>query len=121
MKHSDSRRSVLAEYHPTPLWWTVNLTGWIYFLRELTGIGIAFYAIVFILSWALNDLHNIVLQIATWIGLVSAFFHSFTWAAVTLKVTPFDLPRWAERLGLVGLIGGWTAVSYFLLQLFYVP
>lgn len=110
----------LPEDRPSAWWWLHDRNTVIYFFRELTGVGIALYGILFILMWFFNALNSKLFEVITWIGLVSAVFHSLTWLGVTLKITPFDLPRWVERVGFLGLLLVWGVVSYFLLHFFYV-
>jgi hypothetical protein len=120
MNPSESLHSSRPEHLPSALWWTRDVHAWIYFLRELTGVGIALYGISFLLFWFFNALGSSFFEAISWVGLISALFHSFTWFAVTLKVTPFDLPLWVERAGFLGLIVAWGAISYFLLNVVYV-
>ncbi|MDP2625059.1 MAG: hypothetical protein Q8P27_02630 [Candidatus Peregrinibacteria bacterium] len=121
--HSSEDGVVLPEDGTTFFWWTRNVTAVIYFLRELTGVGIAIYMVTFVLAFYLDPVGEFVTStwfyIISWMGLVSAIFHSLTWLAVTLKVTPFDLPKPVERIGFFLLLLIWGGVSLFLLTYFY--
>jgi fumarate reductase subunit C len=110
------------EIGTTPFWWTRNMNSLVYFLRELTGVGIAVYFIYF---WFLPyispraTIYDTSFLVMSWIGLVSACFHSLTWFWVAVKVTPFDLPRKVEIALFVKLLLIWGVLSYFLLQFMY--
>ena len=112
------------EDSPKMFWWIKSPTAVIYFLRELTGVGIAIYMTVFVVMYVqdsnLSFVDSMWFQVVSWLGLVSAFFHSLTWLFVTLRVAPFDLPKNVERAGFVLLLGAWAVMSYVLYSFLYV-
>ena len=92
-------------------------------MRELTGVGIAIYMTVFVVMYFLNRSGEFVaggwFYYLSWMGFLSAMFHSVTWFGVTMKVTPFDLPKWVEKLGFISILLIWGGVSYVLMSTFY--
>lgn len=113
----------LPEDTPTSFWWASDWQGVLYFLRELTGVGVAFYGLFFVGAWAFDP--TLVFLSTSWFKVLSvlgfgfAAFHSITWLGVTMHVTPFDLPKWVERIGFLVLLLVWIVLSYFLLKFFY--
>ncbi len=104
-------------------WWTRNPRTVIYFLRELTGTFIALYCITF-LAAALQDptlafVATTWFAVVSWIGLAASVFHTITWLAVTVTISPIPLPKFAQRIAFIGLIAAWLAASYFLLTYLY--
>jgi fumarate reductase subunit C len=120
---SYTKSSQGPEIRPHPTWWASDRTGWLYFLREFTGVLIAFYMLTFIVAWWQEPGGLFVgerwFKVVSAIGLVGAVFHSLTWFAVSVKVTPFDLPKWLERVGLLAMILVWSAISYGLWTFLY--
>lgn len=118
----------MLEPKQSPFWWTRNAASTIYFLRELTGVVIALYVIVFVTSawWmiaangmplpGIDGIFTILLPLT----LIAAIFHALTWFWVTLKLFPMPLPPQLQLLGFLGLMAVWLAVSYFLLNFFYI-
>lgn len=119
---SDLKNS-FPEDTPTSFWWASDPQGVLYFLRELTGVGVAFYGLFFVAAWAIDP--TLAFLETTWfkgvslLGFISAVFHSITWLGVTMHVTPFDLSKWIERLGFFVLLLVWVFLSYFLFKFFY--
>lgn len=113
MKHSIP---LVPETMPRSTWWTHDLIGWIYFLRECTGLFISAYWVIFLVFWWKDPgvlfVEEMWFKTVSVVGLVAAVFHSFTWFAVSVKVTPFDLSKTVERAGFVGLVLIWLLSSY---------
>lgn len=112
-----------VEWKPKPTWWAQDGTGWLYFLREFTGVLIALYMVTFIVAWWQEPGGQFVgefwFKVVSEVGLAGAVFHSLTWFAVSLKVTPFDLPKWVERVGFLAMIILWLGISYGLWAFLY--
>lgn len=113
----------MYEQKTSPLWWTANIRYFIYFLREFTGVLIAFYTVFFLAKAAfdpeLTFVKNPSFQIVSWIGLAAAVFHTTTWFWVTVKISPIPLKKPMQTLAFIALIALWVVLSYFLLNLFY--
>lgn len=112
------------EQKTTRLWWTQNIRYLIYFLREFTGVLIAFYTIFF-LTQAIFDpslafVKEFSFRLMSWIGLAAAIFHSITWFWVTVKILPIPLKKPLQVFFFLILIILWLTLSYFLLHFFYV-
>lgn len=111
------------KYFPkiSPLWWTQNIRYLVYFLRELTGIFIAFYVISFLVL-AIFDPDLVFtlrpfFKITSVIGLIAAIFHSLTWLWVMPRLIADKL---MVRIMLYALLLGITvAASLLLLKNFY--
>ncbi|MEK9132334.1 MAG: hypothetical protein AAB606_01315 [Patescibacteria group bacterium] len=111
------------KYFPkiSPLWWTQNIRYLVYFLRELTGVFIAFYIISFLVL-AFNDPHlaftlTPFFKIVSVIGLMAAVFHSLTWLWVMPRLIADKLIM--RILLYVLLLGITVTVSLLLLKNFY--
>lgn len=104
------------ELTPRPTWWANDRTGWVYFFRECTGVLIALYMVIFIIAWWQEPGGQFVgelwFKVVSAVGLVGAIFHSLTWFAVSVKVTPLDLPKWMERVGFLAMILVGLGISY---------
>ncbi|PJC37140.1 hypothetical protein CO046_01985 [Candidatus Peregrinibacteria bacterium CG_4_9_14_0_2_um_filter_53_11] len=104
-------------------WWTRNLASTIYFVRELTGVGIAAYLLYF-LGFAVSDpgltfTSATHFNVISYIGLGASIFHTLTWLRVTAKVTPFDLSR-SVQLTLFALsLVVWLGLSFLLYTYLY--
>lgn len=89
---------------PNHLWWTKNPRYFIYFLREFSGVLIAFYILGILYfgqsSWL------------TWIGLTGAIIHTLTWLYVMPRLLPFKLSKMQQKVAYVLFLGIWLAVSY---------
>lgn len=111
------------EQKPSPFWWTQNPKTVVYFFRELTGIFIALYVMIFlglaVTDATLNFLRGSFFKTVSWAGLAAAILHTLTWFWVTVKITPVPLPKWAQVLLFLVLIATWLIASYFLLIFFY--
>lgn len=109
---------------PAPLWWTANIRTVIYFLRELTGVFISFYALSFLVlaffDPELAFIDSVFFRVTSWIGLTAAAFHTITWFAVTVTISPIPLPRAAQIFAFLSLLTGTIGASYFILNFFYV-
>lgn len=108
---------------PSPVWWIGNIRYFVYFLRELTGVIIAFYMIYFLLC-ALADptlafTAGNTFATISWISFGAAVFHSITWLGVAVKISPVKLNKPLQALAFLALIGAWGGVSYFLLNYLY--
>lgn len=104
-------------------WWTSNMRYLLYFLREFTGVIIAFYAIFFLAKAmfdpSLGFVRSLGFQVISWIGLIAAIFHSVTWFWVTVKISPIPLKKPLQIFLFIILIIFWLALSYFFLNFFY--
>lgn len=118
------KSSTFPEDRPNATWFLQDQNTFVYFLRELTGIGTAFYGTYFIIAWFLDsELHFLEAPFFLFFSAVAwicSVFHSITWFGVTLHVLPIHLPRWLERLGFFILLLAWGFISYFLFLFFYV-
>lgn len=104
-------------------WWTSNIRYFIYFLREFTGVLIAFYT-VFFLGKAIFDpglvfVQTLGFQVISWIGLSAAIFHSVTWFWVTVKISPLPLKKPLQIFLFIALLILWLLISYALLHFLY--
>ena len=103
-------------------WWTQNIRYFIYFVRESTGIFIAFYVIYFLVSALLhstdwNDfLPTKSFRIVSVIGLTAAVFHTITWLAVTVRISPIPLKKIASIAAFFALIAIWFVISLVLIN-----
>lgn len=112
------------EQTQSPLWFLRNSNSFVYFIRELSGVFIAFYCVYFAWKW-LNDnqLGFTGTKVFFWISMVTfgaSIIHTLTWLWVTTQVTPQPLPRWAQYALFMVLLSIFTAVSagaYFLLYI----
>lgn len=111
------------ELKPSFFWWSRNFCTVIYFLRELTGLGIVAAMIFFVLDFAgllsfpLSDgIYRAILRV----GFFSSIFHSITWLWIIPKVTPLDLSKRMEFVCFFFLLVALCVVSYFLYFGIYV-
>ena len=111
------------EIKPSATWWSHDRTGWIYFARESTGLFIGIYGVFFLGAWWMDRTGTFTEEVwfkgLSLIALVAAIFHSLTWFEISLKVTPFDIPRWLEHLGFIILLAVWILLSYGLVSFLY--
>ncbi|MEK7524414.1 MAG: hypothetical protein AAB588_05300 [Patescibacteria group bacterium] len=112
------------EQKQSPFWWTRNPQTVVYFLRELTGVFIALYVMIFLTlamtDATLNFSRGIFFKTISWIGLIAAVIHTLTWFWVTVKITPVLLPKWMQLFLFLLLVVAWLIGSYFLLIFLYV-
>lgn len=108
----------------SPFWWTRNLASIIYFLRELTGVFIALYVMIFVGASAIlgpesGFIDGQWFSIVSLVGLCAAIFHSVTWMWVSVKIFPIPLPKFLQIILFVLLLFITAVISYFLLGFFY--
>lgn len=105
-------------------WWTRNPRTLVYFFRELTGVFIALYTMVFLclafFDSTLSFVHETAFSFISFIGLVAAIFHAITWFWVTITISPVTLPFPDKIGGFISLIAVWIVVSHLLLRFLYV-
>ena len=108
-------------------WWTRNHRYLIYFLRELTGLFIAFYTIFFLIAAIKDPTLQFLMErtsafrTISWLGLAAAVFHTVTWLFVSVRISTIPLKK-ATATGLfLLLILAWLALSYavFYTNFFY--
>lgn len=112
------------EQKQSAFWWTRDIRTTVYFIRELTGVFIAFYVMYFIAygffdsyrTFATHTASNVI----SWISLGAALIHTVTWFWVTVKISPVPLSKILQMLAFLGLIAAWIGVSYYLFSFFYV-
>ncbi len=110
----------------SPFWWIRNIRSLIYFVRELTGVFIAFYTIYFLILALQNPtdwnafLPTKSFRIVSLIGLTAAVFHTVTWLYVTVRISPVPLKKIAFLAAFLFLIGIWLALSFVLIQTDYL-
>lgn len=109
--------------HPqSPLWFTRNIRYFVYFVRELTGVFIAFYVIYFLIlalrhpaDW--NDfLPSPAFRILSGITLAAAIFHTVTWLFVSVKIAPLPQNKAVRIAAFIFLICVWLVLSFILIQ-----
>lgn len=91
-------------------WWLGNIRYFVYFLRELSGVIIVFSLPLIALGIAMFLLP---------IAFAAAIFHTITWFWVTIRISPLRSSKILHVIGFLVLIGATTALSYFLLPIFY--
>ena len=113
----------MLEQKQSAFWWTRNLRYFSYFVRELSGVAIAFYVMYFLSSIYFNagqGLFGIRLhRIFTWIAFGAAIIHALTWFWVMAKLAPIKPSRAGQMLLFFAIIGGVAAASYFQFIFFY--
>lgn len=92
-----------------------------YFLREFSGVVIAFY-LLYLLWMMLQEDDRQISTIFSLIALIFAIFHALTWFYVTSKIVSFGvLGRYFPVLvKFGGLLLIWGVVSYLIFTFFYV-
>ena len=95
----------------------------LYFLRELTGVFIAGWAIYFLTSAifdpTLTFLTTKIFRIVSFVGLAAAVFHTITWLWVTVQLAPVPLKKSTQILLFIILTHVWLGISYVLLKFLY--
>ncbi len=105
-------------------WWTRSPETIIYFVRELTGVFISIFVVIFAVTSSTHNFRWMVAQ--AWFGplaiatLVASLIHTTTWLWVSTKITPFDLKLPARIALFTVLLVAFGAASYFLYTYLYV-
>lgn len=124
------------EQKPGPMWWTRNPRYFLYFVRELNGILLGFMAFAWIitliwvsLTWkyALNSdalfiaTANFLIPVLIGTTIISSIIHTLTWLGAMPKILPMQLSALQQKIAYVILIIFWLGLSYFMLNIFFLP
>jgi fumarate reductase subunit C len=124
------------EQKPDLFWWTKNTQCFLYFVREINGILLGFFALAwiifliavsFIWKYALNSnalfigTANFMVPFLTWTTLISSIIHTLTWLSAMPKILPLPLSAIGQKIAYAILVVFWIGLSYLLLNLFYLP
>lgn len=107
----------MLEQKQSPLWWTQNIRYFIYFIRELSGVIIAFAVMYFIfLPLRKYAIDTIVYPIWFYASVI----HSLTWFWAMTKLAPFP-PSLENRIILYMLIlTTWAGISIIVFKVFFL-
>ena len=124
------------EQKPGPLWWTQNPRYFLYFVREINGILLGFFAFAWIIAliavsiiwkyaWNSGALFintaDILIPVLIWSTIVSSIIHTLTWLGAMPKILPVQLSKRRQKIAYIILIIFWLGLSYILLNIFYLP